>query len=61
MSDEVAAADTAIRDAKRKQRDLDREIARLQSDRAIKPPSKLEVRLDLAAAAATSGKVAGDL
>jgi uncharacterized protein (TIGR02231 family) len=57
VSDEVAAADTAIRDAKRKQRDLDREIARLQSDRAIKPPSKLEVRLDLAAAAATTAKL----
>jgi uncharacterized protein (TIGR02231 family) len=57
VSDEVAAADTAIRDAKRRQRDLDREIARLQSDRAIKPPSKLEVRLDLAAAAATTAKL----
>ena len=57
VSDEVAAADTAIRDAKRKQRDLDREIARLQSDRTIKPPSKLEVRLDLAAASATSAKL----
>ena len=57
VSDEVAAADTAIRDAKRKQRDLDREIVRLQSDRAIKPPSKLEVRLDLAATAATSAKL----
>ena len=44
VSEEVAAADTAIRDAKRKQRELDREIARLQPDRATKPPSKLEVR-----------------
>jgi uncharacterized protein (TIGR02231 family) len=57
VSDEVAAADAAIRDAKRRQRELDREIARLQSDRAIKPPSKLEVRLDLAAAAATTAKL----
>jgi uncharacterized protein (TIGR02231 family) len=52
VEEEVAAADTAIRDAERKQRDIDREIARLESDRAIKPPSKLEVRVDLAAAAA---------
>jgi uncharacterized protein (TIGR02231 family) len=57
VSDEVAAADTAIRDARRKQRDLDREIAGLQSDRTIKPPSKLEVRLDLAAAGATAAKL----
>jgi uncharacterized protein (TIGR02231 family) len=53
VSEEVASADTAIRDAERKQRDIDREIARLESDRAAKPPSKLEVRIDLAAAAAT--------
>src|SRR5712672_4429586 len=53
VSEEVAIAEAAIRDAERKQRDIDREIARLESDRAIKPPSKLEVRIDLAAAAAT--------
>jgi uncharacterized protein (TIGR02231 family) len=53
VAEEVANADTAIRDAQRKQRDLDREIARLQSDRTIKPPSKFEVRIDLAAEAAT--------
>ncbi len=53
VAEEVAAADAAIRDAERKQRDIDREIARLESDRAIKPPSKLEVRIDLASAAAT--------
>ena len=50
---EVAAADTAIREAERRQRDIDREIARLEADRAAKPPSKLEVRIDLAATAAT--------
>ncbi len=49
----MATADAAIRDAERKQRDIDREIARLESDRAAKPPSKLEVRIDLATAAAT--------
>jgi uncharacterized protein (TIGR02231 family) len=52
VAEEVASADAAIRDAERKQRDLDREIARLESDRAIKPPSKLEVRIDLASNAA---------
>ncbi|QIG94974.1 mucoidy inhibitor MuiA family protein [Bradyrhizobium sp. 6(2017)] len=53
VGDEVATADTAIRDATRKQRDIDREIARLEADRAAKPPSKLEVRIELASAAAT--------
>ena len=53
VAEEVASADSAIRDAERKQRDIDREVARLESDRAIKPPSKLEVRIDLAAPAAT--------
>ncbi|MGY3606697.1 MULTISPECIES: mucoidy inhibitor MuiA family protein [unclassified Bradyrhizobium] len=52
VSEEIAIADTATREAERKQRDLDREIARLESDRAAKPPSKLEVRIDLAAATA---------
>src|SRR5579871_6654444 len=53
VAEEVATADTAIRDAQRKQRDIDREIARLEQDRNVRPPSKLEVRIDLAAAAAT--------
>ena len=53
VGEEVASADTAIRDAQRKQREIDREIARLEQDRALKPPSKLEVRIELAAAAAT--------
>jgi len=53
VAEEVASADTAIRDAQRKQRELDREIARLEQDRAQKPPKKLEVRIELAAAAAT--------
>ena len=56
VAEEVASADTAIRDAERKQRDIDREIARLESDRAIKPPSRLEVRIDLASATATRGR-----
>jgi len=49
VADEVAAADAAIREASRKQRDIDREIARLEQDRATKPPSKLEVKIALAA------------
>jgi uncharacterized protein (TIGR02231 family) len=53
VGEEVASADTAIRDAGRKQRELDREIARLEQDRAQKPPSKMEVKIELAAAAAT--------
>lgn len=57
VSEEVAAADTAIRDAQRKQREIDREIALLQSERSAKPPAKLEVRIDLAAQAATKAKL----
>jgi uncharacterized protein (TIGR02231 family) len=53
VAEEVAFADAAIRDAERKQRDIDREVARLESDRAAKPPAKLEVRIDLASTAAT--------
>ena len=53
ISEEIASADTAIRDAQRKQREIDREIARLESDRAVKPPNKLEVRVELASTAAT--------
>jgi uncharacterized protein (TIGR02231 family) len=53
VGDEVAGADSAIRDAQRKQRDIDREIARLEADRAAKPPDKFEVRIDLAAEVAS--------
>jgi uncharacterized protein (TIGR02231 family) len=53
VAEEVANADTAIRDAQRRQRDVDREVERLETDRAITPPDKLEVRIDLAAATAT--------
>jgi uncharacterized protein (TIGR02231 family) len=53
VGEEVASADSAIRDAERKQREIDREIARLEQDRAQKPPSRMEVRIELAAAAAT--------
>jgi uncharacterized protein (TIGR02231 family) len=53
VGEEVASADSTIRDAERKQRELDREIARLEQDRAQKPPSKMEVRIELSAAAST--------
>jgi uncharacterized protein (TIGR02231 family) len=53
VSEEVAQADSAIRDAKRKQREIDREIAQLQADRDSKPPSRMEVQIELSAAAAT--------
>lgn len=53
VGEEIATADTAIRDATRKQRELDRQIAQLEAERSAKPPSKLEVRIDVASAAAT--------
>lgn len=53
IADEVASADSAIREAQRKQRDIDRQLAQLQRERNLKPPGKLEVRIDLATAAAT--------
>ncbi|MET4066879.1 uncharacterized protein (TIGR02231 family) [Bradyrhizobium sp. S3.2.6] len=53
VGEEVAAAETAIRDAARKQREIDRQVAQLEADRSAKPPSKLEVRIDIASAAAT--------
>jgi uncharacterized protein (TIGR02231 family) len=54
VAEEVASADSAIRDAQRKQRELDRDIARAEQERAQKPPNKLEVRIELATAAATT-------
>jgi uncharacterized protein (TIGR02231 family) len=53
VSEEVAAANTTIRDSQRKQREIDRQIARLEAERSAKPPAKLEVRIDLASQAAT--------
>lgn len=52
VAEEIATADTAIREAMRKQRDLDRQIGQLEAERSAKPPSKLEVRIDVASAAA---------
>lgn len=53
VAEEVATADTAIRDATRKQREIDRQIAQLEAERSAKPPRKLEVRIDVVSAAAT--------
>jgi uncharacterized protein (TIGR02231 family) len=47
VAEEIATADSAIRNATIKQREIDREIARLQTERNIAPPNKLEVRIDL--------------
>jgi uncharacterized protein (TIGR02231 family) len=52
VAEEIATADNTIRDARIKQRDLDREIARLEAERNTTPPKKLEVRIDLNADAA---------
>ena len=47
VAEEIAAADNTIRTARIKQRDIDREIARLETKRNATPPKKLEVRIDL--------------
>jgi uncharacterized protein (TIGR02231 family) len=54
VAEEVAAADAAVRDARIRQREIDRELARLEAQRTANPPRKMEVRIDLAAEAATS-------
>ena len=51
VAEEIAAADNTVRTAKIKQRDIDREIARLEAERNATPPKKLEVRIDLSAEA----------
>ncbi len=52
IAEEIATADNAVRGAQIKQRDIDREIARLEAERNATPPKKLEVRIDLSAEAA---------
>jgi uncharacterized protein (TIGR02231 family) len=54
VAEEVAAADGAIREARLRQREIDRELARLEARRDADPPRKMEVRIDLAADAATA-------
>jgi uncharacterized protein (TIGR02231 family) len=53
VEEEVAAANAAIREAGRHQREIDRELTRLEAQRTADPPRKMEVRIDLAAEAAT--------
>jgi uncharacterized protein (TIGR02231 family) len=57
VAEEVAQADSAVRDAKRKQREIDREIAQLQADRDSKPPSRMEVQIELSSVAATKASL----
>ena len=47
VAEEIATADTTIRTAKIRQRDIDREVERLTAERSANPPTKLEVRIDL--------------
>jgi uncharacterized protein (TIGR02231 family) len=53
VAEEIAAADGTTREAKLRQRDIDREIARLEAETKATPPRKMEVRIDLAAEAPT--------
>ena len=53
VAEEVAATDAAVREAKVKQRDIDRTLAGLDAERRATPPRKLELRIDLNAVAAS--------
>ncbi len=57
VADEIATADAAIREAMLRQRDIDRELAGLDAQRKANPTRKMEVRIDLAAAAAGSASL----
>jgi uncharacterized protein (TIGR02231 family) len=54
VAEEVALTDALIREAGLRQRELDRVLARLEAERNANPPRKMDVRIDLAADAATS-------
>lgn len=47
IAEEISAIESAIRDAKIKQRDIDRDLAVLEAQRNASPPKKFEVRIDL--------------
>jgi uncharacterized protein (TIGR02231 family) len=49
VADEIAAADAAIRESRLRQRDIDRDLARLAAEIQANPARKMEVRVDLAA------------
>jgi uncharacterized protein (TIGR02231 family) len=49
VAEEIRASNSAIRELKRKQRELDEELARVEHALQANPPRKMEVRIDLAA------------
>jgi uncharacterized protein (TIGR02231 family) len=49
VAEEIATADNAMRDSRLKQREIDRELARLDAQLKTNPSRKMEVRVDLAA------------
>jgi uncharacterized protein (TIGR02231 family) len=49
VAEEIVTADNAMREARLKQREIDRELARLDAQLKTNPPRKMEVRVDLAA------------
>jgi uncharacterized protein (TIGR02231 family) len=53
VAEEITAADALIREARLRQREIDRELVRLDAEIKKDPPRKFEVRIDLAAEAAT--------
>jgi uncharacterized protein (TIGR02231 family) len=54
VADEVTVTADAIREARLRQREIDRELTRLEAERTANPPRKMEVRIDLATDAATA-------
>jgi uncharacterized protein (TIGR02231 family) len=54
VSEEIASADSTIRSARIEQRQIDRDLARLDAERSANPPRKMEVRIDLATDAPTT-------
>jgi uncharacterized protein (TIGR02231 family) len=54
IEEEIMAADATIREARIMQRNIDRELARLDAQRTANPPRKMEVRIDIHAEAAAS-------
>jgi uncharacterized protein (TIGR02231 family) len=49
VAEEIVMADNAMREARLKQREIDRELARLDAQLKTNPSRKMEVRVDLAA------------
>ena len=50
----MIAADAAIREARIMQRNIDRELTRLDAQRTADPPRKMEIRIDVNSEAAAS-------